>query len=83
MQTLEDAIAHFQKIPTALTFDYNGGEFKGKALPVSNACREEICEELEITLNDEYRGILKHKKKVLEDEDEPDKKFVKAIAGEG
>jgi hypothetical protein len=79
IQALEDAITHFKQKPIALAFEYQGEMLKGEALPVSETCHDGICDELEITLNDEYRGILRHLKSGWKMEGEPDKKFVKAL----
>jgi hypothetical protein len=79
IKLLEDALVHFKQKSIPLDFEYGGEKFKGEALPVSETCHDGMCDELEITLNDEYRGILKYSKSGWKMDGEPDKKLIKMI----
>jgi hypothetical protein len=76
---LQDMIMQLNQDPIPLNIDYNGEALKGEALPVMETCHDGKCEELEITLNDEFRGIIRYLKSGWKLEGEPDKKLVKAI----
>jgi hypothetical protein len=41
-----------------LDFEYEGSHYKGEAVPVTTTCSEEVCWELEITLNNEELGKI-------------------------
>ena len=41
-----------------LVFEYNGKPYKGMGIAVSDSCREGVCFELNIFLNDENLGTI-------------------------
>lgn len=79
IKLLEDTVAQLKQEPIPLDLEYNGKVYKGEAIPVLSTCHDGICDELEITLNDEFLGIIKRAKSGWKMEGEPDKKFVQAI----
>lgn len=59
VKLLQEMIAELEKEPVPLEIEYQGQTYKGEGVPVSQACQDGICYELNITLNDEYRGIIR------------------------
>ncbi|HYF68801.1 MAG TPA: hypothetical protein VD884_11745 [Ohtaekwangia sp.] len=82
IKVLEDTLAQLKKEPIPFNIEYQGVEYKGEAVPIPLTCHDGICDELEITLNDEFRGILKYTKGGWKMEGEPDKKLIQAIGEE-
>lgn len=82
IKILEDTLAQLKQEPIPLNIEYQGIEYKGEAVPIPLACHDGVCDELEITLNDEFRGILKCTKGSWKMEGEPDKKLIQAIGEE-
>jgi hypothetical protein len=41
-----------------LELEYNGRHYKGMATPLNTSCREEVCFELDVTLNGEHLGTI-------------------------
>ena len=56
---LKDFIAQLEKEPIKLEFEYNGTLYKGEGVPISQTCTEDVCYEVDITLNDENLGIIR------------------------
>ena len=56
---LKDFIAQLEKEPIQLEFEYNGTLYKGEGVPISQTCTEDVCYEVDITLNDENLGIIR------------------------
>jgi len=79
---LKDALAELEKTPIPLTIDWNGKTLTGEAVPVKATCHDGICEELDVTLNDEHLGILKNTKGGWKMDLADDPKLVKAIGEE-
>jgi hypothetical protein len=65
---LKEMIAQLQAEPIPLDFEYDGKDYKGEAVPVTQACIDDVCYEFEINLNGEYTGIIRQAKTGLEDE---------------
>jgi hypothetical protein len=59
---LKETIAQLQKEPVPIEFEYDGSVYRGEAVPISQTCHDEICEEFDITLNDEHVGIVRRMK---------------------
>jgi len=38
--------------------EYKGTKYTGEAMPVAQTCKDEVCYELDVTLNDENLGII-------------------------
>jgi hypothetical protein len=58
IKLLQDFIAQLEKEPVPIEIVYKDKTYKGEAMPISQTCREEVCYELEVTLNDENLGII-------------------------
>jgi hypothetical protein len=82
VKLLKEMIAQLELDPIPLELEYNGVEYTGEAVPVLRTCQDSTCFELEITLNNEYLGILHNAKSGWKMEQVADKKFVKAIGEE-
>lgn len=82
IKLLEDMIAQLKKDPIPLEFEHEGKKQKGEAIPVSATCHDGVCDELEISLNNEYLGIIKCTKGGWKMDGEVDKKLIKAIGHE-
>jgi hypothetical protein len=82
IELLETTLEQLKQNPVPLEFEYNDIQYKGEAIPISQACHDGICDELEVTLNGEYMGILKCTKGGWKMEGEPDKNLIKAIGNE-
>ncbi len=58
VKLLQDFITQLEKEPVPLEIEYKEKIYKGEAIPISQTCKEEVCYELEVTLNDENLGII-------------------------
>jgi len=67
-------------VPVEITFDNK--EYKGEAIPISETCHDGICDELDVTLNNEHLGIIKCTKGGWKMDGVEDKKFINAIGQE-
>lgn len=79
IQLLKDTIAQLEEAPIPLEIDYKGTHYSGDAVPLSAACHDGFCEELEITLNNESLGIIRALKNSWKMESVEDQGLVKAI----
>jgi len=50
--------ATFKSGIVPLSFEYKGHAYQGRAVPVTTSCRQDVCFELDIYLNDEYLGQI-------------------------
>lgn len=55
---------------------------KGEAVPVNQTCHDGVCDELDITLNDQNLGIIKYTKSGWKMDTQTDQDFVDAIGEE-
>jgi hypothetical protein len=76
---LKDLISELEQEPVLLNFTYKDQEYTGEALPIREACHDGICEELDITLNDEHLGIIRRLKSGWKMDNQQDDKFIQAI----
>ena len=58
VKLLQDMITQLEKEPVPIEFEYKGKIYKGEGIPISQTCKEKVCYELEIMLNDEQLGII-------------------------
>jgi len=79
---LQELIAQLEKEPIPIEFEYNGKEYKGEAIPITQTCLDGVCTKLDIILNDEQVGIIRYLKSGWKIDTNTDKKFVKAIGQE-
>jgi hypothetical protein len=61
---LKEMIVQLEQEPVAvaLEMEVNGESYKGEAIPVREACVEGICHVYEVTLNDQYLGLIRRLK---------------------
>jgi hypothetical protein len=55
---LKEMIAQLEHEPVPIEFEYEGKLYRGEGVPISQSCHDGICQEFEVTLNDEHRGII-------------------------
>jgi hypothetical protein len=82
VKLLQELIAQLEKEPVPLEIEYDGKTFTGEAIPVSQTCHDGVCDELDITLNDENLGIIKCTKGGWKMDTVKDQKLVDAIGEE-
>ncbi|WP_237073616.1 hypothetical protein [Mucilaginibacter mali] len=56
---LRELADSLEKDPIHLQFEYEGKEYRGEAVPISETCSEGVCFEADISLNDEDLGIIR------------------------
>lgn len=56
---LRELADSLEKDPIHLQFEYEGKEYRGEAVPISETCSEGVCFEVDISLNDEDLGIIR------------------------
>jgi hypothetical protein len=82
VKLLQELIAQLEKEPVPLEVEYDGQVYKGEAIPVNQTCHDGVCDELDITLNDQHLGIIKCTKGGWKMDTVKDQKFVDAIGEE-
>lgn len=58
IKLMQDLITQLEKEPIPIDIEYKGTRYKGEGLPVSQTCKDEVCYELDIILNDQPMGII-------------------------
>ena len=58
IKLLQNMITQLEKEPVPIELEYKGKIYKGEGIPVSQTCKEKVCYELEIMLNDEQLGLI-------------------------
>lgn len=82
VKLLQELIMQLQKEPIPIQFKYEGGTYKGEAMPISQTCIDGVCSELDITINDESIGIIKKMRNGWKIDRAEDQKFVDVIGEE-
>ena len=82
VKLMQEMIAQLEMEPIPLEFEYKGTEYSGEGIPVLRTCSDDLCFELEITLNNEYIGILHSNKSGWKMDTVEDKGLIKAIGEE-
>lgn len=82
IKLMQELIAQLEKDPVPLEIEFDGKTYKGEAIPVNQTCHDGVCDELDITLNDENLGIIKCTKGGWKMDTQKDQKFVDAIGEE-
>src|SRR6478736_9405732 len=59
VKLMKELIAQLEKEPVPLEIEYDGKTFVGEAIPINQTCHDGVCDELDVTLNDENLGIIK------------------------
>lgn len=76
---LKRMITQLEQEPIPLEFEYKEEKYKGEALPIMDTCRDGVCFELEVMLNDQQLGIIRKMKSGWKMDLITDQKLVKAI----
>jgi hypothetical protein len=76
---LQDLVTQLEKEPIPIEVEVKGKKFTGEAIPIKPTCHDGICEELEVTLNEEHLGILKHSKSGWKMDLEHDPELIEAL----
>lgn len=76
---LKEMIAQLEMEPLKIQMDYQGKKLKLEALPVMESLHDGVYDEFEITLNDEYLGVIRRMKNNWKMELMKDQKLVDAI----
>jgi hypothetical protein len=79
---LQEMIRDLEIEPVILDFEYKEQKFKGEAMPISLSCREKVCLEFAVSLNNRHLGIIKHLKSGWKMDNAPDPKLINAIGKE-
>lgn len=82
VKLLQQLIAQLEQDPVPLEIEYDGKKYTGEAIPVSQTCHDGVCDELDVTLNDENLGIIKCTKGGWKMDTVKDQKFVDTIGEE-
>jgi hypothetical protein len=82
IKLMQELIAQLEKDPVPLEIEYDGKTYKGEAIPVNQTCHDGVCDELDVTLNDENLGIIKCTKSGWKMDTQTDQKFVDTIGEE-
>ncbi len=56
---LKSIIAQLEEDPVPLEFEYNGKNYKGEGVPITETCNDDVCYQLAISLNDTNMGIIR------------------------
>jgi hypothetical protein len=79
---LAQMVSQLKKSPVPIELEFDNKTFKGEAVPITETCHDGICDELDVTLNNEHLGIIKCTKGGWKMDGVEDKKFIKAIGNE-
>ena len=79
---LKGIVAQLEQEPVQLEFEYKGTEYKGEAVPITDSCHDGVCDQLQVTLNDAYMGIIYFNGKEWKMKYVKDEKFVETIGAE-
>jgi hypothetical protein len=82
VKLLQQLIAQLEQDPVPLEIEYDGKKYIGEAIPVSQTCHDGVCDELDVTLNDENLGIIKCTKGGWKMDTVKDQKLVDTIGEE-
>jgi hypothetical protein len=79
---LKEMIVELEKEPVPLEINYEGKTYKGEGMPISQTCEGEVCNELDISLNDEHFGVIRKYKSGWKMDQIKDAGLVKIIGEE-
>jgi hypothetical protein len=82
IRLMQELIAQLEKDPVPLQVEYKGETYNGEAIPISQTCHDGVCDELDITLNDQHLGIIKCTKSGWKMDDAKDQGLIDAIGEE-
>ena len=82
IKLMQELIAQLEKDPVPLEVEYNGQVYIGEAVPVSQTCHDGVCDELDVSLNDEHLGVIKCTKSGWKMDSAEDQGLIDAIGEE-
>lgn len=82
VKLLREFIAQLEKEPVPIEFEHNGEIYRGGAMPISQTCVDQVCAELDVTINDKHFGIIKRMKNGWKIDGVKDQKMVDQIGEE-
>ena len=82
VKLLQEFITQLEKEAVPVTFEYEGENYKGEAMPISQTCLDDVCSELDVTINDKHFGIIKKMKNGWKIDGVKDQKMVDRMGEE-
>jgi hypothetical protein len=82
IELLEENLKALRAKPVPLEFEFNGQTMKGEAVPVKSGCHDGICDQHQITLNNEAVGLIRCTKSGWRMSGVQDEKLIEAIGHE-
>jgi hypothetical protein len=82
VQLLKGIIGELEREPIPLEIEYQERHYSGEALPIGPTCHDGVCDELDITLNDQNVGIIRCMKSGWKMDGVEDQGLVDAIGNE-
>lgn len=79
---LKKMIEQMENAPVPIEFEYKDESYKGEAIPILDTCRDGVCYEHDIMLNEREMGILKKTKGGWKMDLVKDQKLIDAIGDE-
>jgi hypothetical protein len=79
---LKGIVAQLEQEPVSLEFEYKGTTYTGEAIPLTESCHDGVCDQLQVTLNDKYLGIIYYNGKNWKMKYVKDAKLVETIGAE-
>ena len=79
---LKKIVAQLETDPVPLEFEYKGTTYKGEAVPLADSCHDGVCDQLDVTLNDQHLGLIFYDGKTWKMKYVKDAKFVETIGAE-
>jgi hypothetical protein len=79
---LKEMLSQLERAPVDLAFEYKGTNYKGEAVPIPQVCNDEVCQALEVTLNDEHLGIIHSTNSGWKMKQIKDKRLIEAIGNQ-
>jgi hypothetical protein len=72
-------IIQLEQEPVSVEFEHKWIRYKGEAIPINETCRDGVCFELDLMLNDQQMGIIRKAKSGWKMDLVKDQKLVEAI----
>jgi hypothetical protein len=79
VKLMQELIAQLEKEPIPLQFEYDGIIYSGEAVPIPQTCSNGVCSEFDVSLNDEFMGIIKRMTRSWKIDGAKDQKLVTLI----
>lgn len=78
----KEMIALMEQEAIPIEIEHKGKTYKGEALPIPESCHDGVCDQLDVTLNDEHMGIIRNTPSGWKMKYVKDQKLVDAIGEE-